>query len=225
MFRIKICGITRPADAELAAAAGADAIGLNFFPQSPRFVARAAAQEIVAAAGKSVRKIGLVVNATPAEVVSTYEALALDLVQLHGDEPPDFLQQLGGLPVLRAFRVGPSGLAPVSAYLEACRVYGAPPQLVLLDGYQPGLYGGTGDTAPWETVAKYRELRFPYPLILAGGLTPENVGRAIAQVRPLGVDVASGVESAPGIKDAALVQAFVSRAKDALAGQVPAESR
>jgi phosphoribosylanthranilate isomerase len=220
MFRIKICGITRPEDAILAADAGADAIGLNFYPQSPRVVSRERAQEIVAAVGDRVRKVGVFVNSSVAEVVATYDELGLDLVQLHGDEPPDFLQQLGGIPVVRAFRCGPSGLSPIAVYLEACRVFGAPPQLVLIDAYQPGSYGGTGNTAPWDAAARYRGLRFPYPLVLAGGLTPANVAQAIGQVRPAAVDTASGVESSPGIKDAERMRDFIRRAAEAFVAPI-----
>ena len=221
MFRIKICGITRPEDAILAADAGADAIGLNFFAKSPRFLQRPAAEQIVAAVGNRLVKVGVFVNATCEEIVESSEALGLDLVQLHGDEPPELLQSLGGLPVIRAFRCGPAGLTPISAYLEACRVLGCPPRLVLIDSFQPGSYGGTGDKAPWNSVAQYRELRFPYPLVLAGGLTPVNVAEAIERVRPAAVDVASGVESSPGIKDAKLVRDFVTQATQQFAAAFP----
>lgn len=219
MFRIKICGITRPADATLAADAGADAIGLNFYPQSPRFVSQERAQEIVAAVGNRLHKVGVFVNSTVEDVISAFERLGLDLVQLHGDEPPEFLQRLGGIPVIRAFRCGPGALAPIGAYLEACRVFGSPPQLVLIDAFQPGSYGGTGNTAPWDAAARFRDLRFPYPLVLAGGLTPDNVAQAIAQVRPVAVDTASGVEQSPGIKDAARLRDFIRRAADAFSAQ------
>ena len=217
MFRIKICGITRPEDAILAADAGADAIGLNFYAKSPRCLSTAAAAPILAAVGSRVQKLGVFVNSPAEEVIATYEKLGLDLVQLHGDEPPDFLQRLGGIPVVRAFRCGPAGLAPIGAYLEACRVYGCPPRLVLIDAYDPGSYGGTGNVAPWNAAARFRELRFPYPLILAGGLTPDNVAEAIAQVRPVAVDTASGVEASPGIKDAARMRDFIQRAREAFA--------
>lgn len=216
MFRVKICGITRVEDALLAVDAGADAVGLNFFPQSPRCVSNDAAREIVAAVGNRACKVGVFVNARREDVLQAHEELGLDLVQLHGDESPAFLHALGAaVPVMRAFRCTAVGLAPIGRYLDACRVLGCPPRMVLIDAYQAGVYGGTGHLPPWEVVARFRELRFPYPLALAGGLAPENVGEAILAVRPAAVDVASGVEERAGIKDPARTRAFVAQAQAA----------
>lgn len=215
MFRIKICGITTPADARLAVEAGADAIGLNFCEASPRHIDEAAATAICAAIPAGALKVGVFVNASPDDVRRSYDKLGLDLVQLHGDEPPEQLQGLADLPLVRAFRCGPSGLGAVSAYLESCRVLGSPPRMVLIDAFQPGDYGGTGQLAPWDLAARFHDLRFPYPLVLAGGLNADNVIQAIAQVRPAAVDVASGVESSPGVKDVQKVRAFVARASRA----------
>ena len=216
-FRIKVCGITSPADARLAAEAGADAIGLNFFARSPRCVALDQARAIGnALAGVQMTKVGLFVNHSAEEVCTTFDQLGLDLVQLHGDEPPEFLGQLGGRPAMRAFRVGPDGLAPVFRYLERCQRLGAVPALVLLDTLTKDVYGGSGRTGDWAVLAQYVRPGLP-PLVLAGGLTLENVTAAIRAVRPAAVDVASGVEASPGRKDAHRVVQFVSLARAALA--------
>jgi phosphoribosylanthranilate isomerase len=215
MFHIKICGITRVDDALAAAQAGADAIGLNFYPASPRFVSPAQAEAIVAAELPGVVKVGLFVGSDAREVCETFDRLKLDLIQLHGDEPPEYLAHLGGRPVMRAFRLGPAGLSPVVTYLDDCRRLGCLPRLVLLDAYTPGVYGGTGEIADWAVAAEYRAMDQVPPLVLAGGLTPQNVTRAIRSVRPAAVDTASGVESSPGRKDPAAVAAFVRVAREA----------
>ena len=215
VFRIKICGITRVDDAQLAINAGADAIGLNFYEGSPRFVSHTAAQEIAAAAGGPVRKVGVFVNA-PADVIcETFDSLSLDLVQLHGDESPEIISQLGQRPVIRAFRLDAEGLPPILSYLEECRVLDAMPRMVLLDAHQAGQYGGTGQTADWEAARAYGECPELPPLVLAGGLRADNVSQAIGMVRPAAVDVASGVESAPRKKERQQVEAFVVEARRA----------
>lgn len=215
-FQIKICGITSPDDALLATRAGADALGLNFFPNSPRYIAPQVARDIVAVLrGVPVLKVGLFVDSPPDAVARAYDELALDLVQLHGDEPPAYLRHLGGRPVMRAFRVGPAGLGPVTDYLRQCQELQAMPELVLLDAYAPGVYGGSGQTGNWDLLADYPRQELP-PLVLAGGLTPENVAEAIRAVRPAAVDVASGVESAPGRKSPERMVQFVALARSAL---------
>jgi len=214
-FKIKICGITRPEDAVAAAEAGADAIGLNFYPKGPRFVSLERAREIVAALPPGIVKVGVFVNATSCSVSATAHRLGLDLVQLHGDEPPQYLAELGGLKVLRAFRCGPQGLAPVHSYLKRCQTIGWMPRMVLCDAFQPGAYGGTGQVVDWATVANYTWSAEIPPLVLAGGLTPENVADAIRVVRPAAVDTASGVEVQPGIKDADRIRRFVQAAREA----------
>ena len=246
MYRIKICGITTADDALLAAEAGADAIGLNFYPQSPRYVPPAEAGEIVAALrqhypAERVAVYALFVNATLDDIAWAIREsqlygpeLGLGL-QLHGDEPPELLaalhreglgisghllQVLGHVPVVpivRALRCRTADLNEAAAYLEACRRLDALPQAVLLDAHAPGAYGGTGTTFDWSLVPRERPKLLGLPVVLAGGLTPENVAEAIAAARPDAVDVASGVESAPGKKDAARVYAFVAAAKRALA--------
>jgi phosphoribosylanthranilate isomerase len=213
MFRVKICGVTEVADGMAVAACAADAIGLNFFRGSSRYVDPARAAEIVAALPAGVRKVGVFVNSAADEIRQTVTALSLDLVQLHGDEPPDFLKSLEGLAIVRAFRLGPLGLAVVGHYLAECRRLGVTPAMVLLDVYAPGVYGGTGQTLDWTQIRAYHEFESPPPLVLAGGLTAENVANAITAAAPAAVDTASGVEVCPGRKDAAKVAAFVAAAQ------------
>jgi phosphoribosylanthranilate isomerase len=217
MFRVKICGITNVADAQAAVEAGADALGLNFYPRSPRFLAPEKAAEIVAAVGRRAVKVGVFVNADAREICETFDRLGLDLIQLHGDEPPEMLPELGERPVVRAVRLGPEGLRPVEEYLARCRALGVVPQAVLVDALVEGLYGGSGKTADWAALGRYPTGGTLPPLVLAGGLTPENVAEAIRAVRPAAVDTASGVESSPGRKDPARVAAFVRAAREALA--------
>jgi phosphoribosylanthranilate isomerase len=173
------------------------------------------AQHVAAIVPKGVLKVGLFVNAPAEAICGAYDALGLGLIQLHGDEPPEFLTELGMRPVMRAFRVGNDGLKPVADYLERCRVLGAPPALVLLDAHRDGQYGGTGTKADWDRIANERELLGDVPLVLAGGLTPDNVAQAIYRVRPAAVDTASGVETSPGNKDGDAVRRFVAAARDA----------
>jgi phosphoribosylanthranilate isomerase len=216
MFRVKICGITNVDDARVAADAGADAIGLNFYRASPRFCRIAQAIAIGQAIPRSVSKVGVFVNAPPAEILATFDTVGLDAVQLHGDEPPELLRDLRGLPVIRAFRVGRE-LAPVGSYLQACRRLACVPRMVLIDTLKPGQYGGTGATLDWQSLQENRQVFQGAPLALAGGLKPSNVAEAIASVRPWAVDTASGVESSPGRKSAALVREFVEAAHAAFA--------
>ncbi|MEX0641511.1 MAG: phosphoribosylanthranilate isomerase, partial [Pirellulales bacterium] len=142
MFTIKICGITSAADARLAVDAGADAIGINFYAASPRFVPPEQALHIAAAATGVVR-VGVFVNADAETVCGVFDGVSLDAIQLHGDEPPEFLTQLGRRPVMRAFLVGADGLRLVREYLNECRALGVLPRAVLLDAHVPGEFGGT----------------------------------------------------------------------------------
>lgn len=219
MFRIKICGITNRQDAVTAVAAGADAIGMNFYAASPRCCAADAADEISAAVPRDVCKVGVFVNATEAEIKAAAQRWSLDLVQLHGDEPVQLLRALRGIPVLRAFRVS-GDLAPAEDYLRQCHESCCLPRMALVDASQPGQYGGTGKTLDWHALANQRARLHGIPLVLAGGLTPGNVAWAIDTVRPWAVDTASGVEAAPGCKSASLVQEFVAAAKAAFARQM-----
>jgi phosphoribosylanthranilate isomerase len=215
MFRIKICGITNVSDAQSAVQAGADAVGLNFYPSSPRFITRSTARQIRDVLPRGITKVGVFVNAEAKEVCRTFDELELDLIQLHGDETPEFIAQLGNRPVMRAFRLGPDGLQPIFTYLEACKQLGCVPKLVMIDAFSNGVYGGSGEIADWAICAKYSLQTDLPPLVLAGGLDPSNVARAIQQVRPAAVDTASGVESSPGRKDPAAVAAFVKAARKA----------
>jgi phosphoribosylanthranilate isomerase len=223
MFRVKICGLTSVGDALLAARSGADAIGLNFYPQSARCVDIATARQIAQALPAGVVKVGLFVNAAAADVCRTFDDLGLDLIQLHGDEPPDYLPLLGGRPVMRALRLGSGGLTPIIAYLDECRRLECLPRMTLVDACVMGQYGGTGQSPDWNALSPYHAETWLPPLVLAGGLTLRNVVAAIHAVIPAAVDVSSGVESAPGRKDPAAVEAFVQAARAALAalGAVP----
>jgi len=215
MFRIKICGITNCDDALATVRAGADAIGLNFYPRSRRYISLDTARRIIAVLPRGIVKVGLFVNAPPSDVCQTYDDLHLDLIQLHGDEPPEYIAQLGNRPVMRAFRVEQGKLRPIIEYLSHCRELQALPTLVMLDSLVLGEYGGTGKAADWSTARQYVAQSGLPPLVLAGGLTPDNVAEAIAAVRPAAVDVASRVESSPGRKDRAAVEAFVRAARAA----------
>jgi len=169
MFHIKICGITTTEDALMVARAGADAIGVNFYPRSPRYVSIEQALAISEVLPAEVVKVGLFVDSPAPEVCATFDRLGLDLVQLHGAEPPEFLLRLGDRPVMRAFRVGPGGLDPVVQYLDECRQLACLPQLVLLDAYVPGQHGGTGTLTDWSVARKYQQEVVSPPMVLAGG--------------------------------------------------------
>ena len=219
MFQIKICGITSVDDALAVVRAGADAIGLNFYPRSPRYVSLDLARQIVAALPREIVKVGLFVNASSSDVRRFYDQLLLDVIQLHGDESPEYLAELRGWPVMRAFRVEPGKLRSTIEYLARCREIEATPQFAMIDTLVVGVYGGTGKTADWTAAGEYAARVGLPPLVLAGGLVPENVGEAIRTVRPAAVDVASGVESRPGQKDPAMVEAFVRAARAAFSQQ------
>lgn len=207
---VKICGIRRLEDALAAVGAGADMLGFNFYPRSPRYVDPALCRRLVLDlrdAGASMPVlVGVFVNAPAAEVGAILDQCGLDLAQLHGDEPPEALAALAGR-AFKAIRSRSAGEAAIQA-----RAY-RPPQPVspdlLLDASAPGVYGGSGLAADWGVAAGLaREAR----VLLAGGLHPGNVGEAVAAAHPWGVDVASGVESAPGVKDASKMADFVRNA-------------
>ena len=203
-FLVKICGVTRPEDAALACRAGAGAIGLNFWRGSKRFVEDAQAHEIIAAMTPGVLKVGVFVNPHPLTVTETVADLGLDIVQFHGDEQPQSWSQLPGNQMIRAIRVFDQTSLTQST--------GWNPRYFLYDSFAKG-YGGAGQQAPWQTIAAGARR----PFLLAGGLDPNNVAEAIEAVRPDGVDVASGVESMPGIKDTAKLVAFIANARQAAA--------
>ena len=214
MFRIKICGLTQLADADCVAAAGADAVGLNFYARSPRCVTLPTAQAIASALPARVLNVGLFVNETPERIRELAEAVPLDVVQLHGDETPEAIQALADLRVMKAFRLGPGEAARVLEFVAACEAQHTPLAAVLVDAFHPGSYGGTGRAADWQAALELRS-NLRVPLILAGGLTAQNVAAAIVAVRPAGVDTASGVESVPGQKDPQRVCDFAAAAQQA----------
>jgi phosphoribosylanthranilate isomerase len=216
MFHVKICGITRMEDAQAAAAAGADAVGLNFYAGSPRSIAQQTASEIAAQSPAGVLATGLFVNAPAREVCRLFDEVPLGLIQLHGDEPPEYLAELGDRPVMRALRMGQQGWPPIVQYLDRCRQLGCLPRMLLIDAFHRSLYGGTGQTADWDMLAAWRSHLPDVPLVLAGGLTPDNVAQAIAAVHPFAVDTSSGVELSPRQKDPLQVAAFVRNARLAL---------
>lgn len=196
--RIKICGLTRPEDAVAAVQAGADAVGLVFYPPSPRAVDIETAASVVAAVPAFVTVTALFVNPTVDEVQKVLDSVRIDLLQFHGDEEDDFCRQFRH-PYIKAIRV-----RQASDVVASCmRFPGA--LAVLLDSYKPGIPGGTGETFDWSLVPQAQTK----PIILAGGLTAENVAAAITQVRPFAVDVSGGVEAAKGIKDHGKITAFV----------------
>ena len=215
---IKICGIQDPETACTVADLGATALGLNFYSPSPRFIDLATAREIQSAIGsREITLVGLFVNHSLSDVITTCNALSLSMIQLHGEESPEFLaelaQQLPALNIIKAIRTSEPDLSFLESYLKACDQTGKRPDHILIDAYSPTSYGGTGHLAPWEMIRReYRYLDWP-ALILAGGLTPENVREAITAVQPFGVDTASGVEDHPGVKNRDRVAAFINQAK------------
>jgi phosphoribosylanthranilate isomerase len=212
--RIKICGITTPADAVRAAELGADAIGLNFYSGSKRFVDVTRAEEILRELPLFVTPVAVVVNLDVQEVVQEVQAFpSLRIVQMHGDEHP--LVRSRDFRFIQAFPVAcQEDLDAVKDYLARAEEVSCLPAAALIDGRASGQYGGTGQTAPWHLLADFRPSA---PLILAGGLTPENVAEAIRMVRPWAVDVASGVETAPGRKDEEKMRRFIGNVREAAA--------
>ena len=201
MVKIKICGITDRDDALHAIDCGADALGFVFYDHSPRAITRTRAQAIIAALPPFVTVVGLFVNEDPRTVREIADECGLDVIQYHGDESPETVG-LAPRRSIRALRVRESDtLDEINRY---------PASGLLLDAWVAGAFGGTGVLCNWEIAAAIAKKR---PVILAGGLTPENVAAAIQAVRPYGVDVSSGVEATPGRKDRKKVAAFISAAQ------------
>ncbi|MGH7127260.1 MAG: phosphoribosylanthranilate isomerase, partial [Planctomycetaceae bacterium] len=239
---IKVCGICDVETARAVAAAGVDAIGLNFYEHTPRRISVETAAAVVNALPENVEPVAVFVNHSLSDVLSICQSTGIRTVQLHGDEPAEFLIELRrrdrSLRILRACRMEaqsslsePGRVAPDRAgtarlgegegmiswqrYLHDCRRQHAEPDACLIDAHAEDRYGGSGQTVAWDRLAaEYRLGEWP-PLILAGGLRPENVAAAIAAVRPWGVDAASGVESAPARKDPAKVARFVAAVRGA----------
>jgi phosphoribosylanthranilate isomerase len=201
--RVKVCGITRPQDARAAAEAGADAIGLVFYPPSPRYLSNERAAEVRDALPPFVQTVALFVNPDAAQVAQVIGRVHPSLLQFHGEESADFCAQFG-LPYVKACRIRP-GVEPL-AYLQPYAAAAA----WLFDSFVPE-YGGVGESFDWARVPADAAR----PVILSGGLDSANVARAIRAVRPWGVDVSSGVESAKGIKDAAKMAAFIGEVRNA----------
>jgi phosphoribosylanthranilate isomerase len=212
-LRVKICGVTTPADVAACAAAGADAVGINFHPGSKRYVDRQNSRPLLRSLPPLMAGVGVFVGMPFRQITAVAYQLGLRAIQYHGEpRPPEDLLPFS---LIAAFRVRDrQSLVAIDAYLDACRAVGQLPASLLLDSYVEGEEGGTGRTAPWGLIAGYKP---GVPVILAGGLTPENVAEAIRTVRPAGVDVATGVESAPGRKDPEKVRAFVANAREAAA--------
>ena len=204
MTIVKICGIKTLKDALAAIEAGADYLGFNFYPKSVRFIEKSACVEITSVLKRErpqIKLVGVFVNSPVDEIKDILQTCQLDLAQLHGDETPETFAQLTPH-AFRAFR----GIPESNAGYERNKV-----PAMLIDAAVKGIYGGSGVVADWEAAAK---LAKKYPLLLAGGLTPENVADAVCQVQSWGVDVASGVESAPGEKDAGKISVFVKAVRE-----------
>jgi phosphoribosylanthranilate isomerase len=208
--RVKICGIKRIDDALVAAQAGADAIGLIFYPRSPRFVKVDDAIAIANALPPFVSTVALFVNAAPNEVDQVIQRLRPSILQFHGDEEPDYCTQFA-MPYLKAIRVG-DGMAPDDLLECAKRFHSA--QALVLDTLSRSAYGGSGESFDWQVIPAQIRCR----IVLSGGLQPANVGAAIQMIRPWAVDVSSGVEEhvgVKGIKDHARIRQFIEEVRNA----------
>ncbi|HRQ33322.1 MAG TPA: phosphoribosylanthranilate isomerase [Anaerolineales bacterium] len=204
MTKIKICGIKTVTDALAAIEAGADYLGFNFYPKSVRSIEKETCSQITSVLKKEhphIKLVGVFVNSSVEEMQDILNTCSLDLAQLHGDETVEMLNELDGK-AFKAFRGIPE---TINGFVRQ------EPPVFLVDASVKGLYGGSGVTADWDGAAEFAK---KYPLLLAGGLTPENVAEAIGRVKPWGVDVASGVESAPGKKDPSRMKAFVQAVRD-----------
>jgi phosphoribosylanthranilate isomerase len=229
MFHVKICGVTTAGDARLVAAAGADAIGLNFVAGSPRRLDPALAREVAAAIPDDVLVVGVFAGATAAEMLRVAEEVGLDAIQLHGHlggpsavDPPELCAALAPLPVIRAVRLGDGGFAEARAWIAAAVARGRGPAMAVVDAAVPaaaaaGRLGGTGEQVDWRRLVEAGDLGIP--IALAGGLTPANVAQAIEATGVGAVDTASGVESAPGRKNPEKLRAFAASALRAFAAQ------
>ncbi len=231
LFRVKICGVTRIDDARHAVAAGADAIGLNFVPGSPRCLGSGEAAAIAAVIPRGVLRVGVFVGTPAAAIRGIVAAVGLDAVQLHGQwpadteataDPPDTGAALAGIPVIRAVRLGtgtgPAALDGAREWVRQAAALGHGPSLVLVDASPPAgagaaAFGGSGRTVDWPALRAAGGLAVP--IGIAGGLRPDNVARAITESGAVAVDTASGVEVTPGVKDGAAMRRFVEAAREA----------
>jgi phosphoribosylanthranilate isomerase len=202
--KVKICGITSVADGEAAVQAGADALGLMFFPASPRFISLEKARDISRGLPPYVMRTGVFADPDPSEVFAAIQLCQLNLLQFHGAETPEFCLQFGVMS-MKAFRIQKAdSLLPMSAYHT---------DAFLLDSHVAGQQGGTGTTFNWDLALEAK--KFGQPIFLAGGLTAQNVAAAVRKVQPFGVDVSSGVEHAPGKKDTTKMRDFIAAVRGA----------
>jgi len=203
MVKVKICGITNLEDAKTAIAAGCDALGFAFYKKSPRYVSPEKARQIIARLPMSVTTIGVFVNASEKRVKAIARACRLDMIQFHGEESPAFCRKFARYKVIKAFRVKDT--------LDIARIRRYNTFAYLFDSFVKEKPGGTGKTFHWQLIKHLQDLK--QPVFLSGGLTQENVAKAIQSAHPAWVDVSSGVELVPGKKDAAKVQGFIKAAK------------
>ncbi len=214
---VKICGVRDEVTAEAVCALSPDAIGLNFYSKSPRLVARDVAVRIANVSGDRIQRVGVFVNQSVAQIEEMACMCRLSAIQLHGDESPfeiaELTRRLPTTPIYRAWRMDGESLEGLAGHLANCQSEGIIAAGCLIDARVQGVYGGTGHTVPWEALARVYQRDVWPPLILAGGLNADNVVAAIRIVRPRGVDVASGVESSPGIKDLDQVRRFIESAR------------
>lgn len=204
-LRVKICGITNPVDAEIAVAAGADALGFNFYPGSKRFLPFAENRDWIGALAGKVDRVAVVVNATPVELAELRDSGCFEAVQFHGDETPDDCAAAAFPRWMRAIRVKDAGS------LDGVGLYQTP--FLLIDSWSAVAYGGTGQRLNWDVARDIVRTQPDHHVVLAGGLTPDNVREAVRIARPYGVDVAGGVEKDPRHKDEYLVREFIKGAK------------
>jgi phosphoribosylanthranilate isomerase len=199
---VKICGITRAEDADLATELGASALGFVFWPGSARYISQESAREIVRRNAGKVKNVGVFVDQSPEEVTRIMDTVGLDVAQLHGGESPEYCRLLNRT-VIKAIGLHDGEPAVLDEF--------DPEMLILIDAHDPSRYGGTGRTVDWNAA---RQIAASRKTILAGGLNPENITRAVAAVKPYGVDVSSGVEAAPGVKDASRLKRFFEALND-----------
>jgi phosphoribosylanthranilate isomerase len=215
---VKICGVRDCATATSVAALEPDAMGLNFYASTVRNIDITTAAEVASSLPPAIEPVGLFVNDCVETIHDVCRNSSLRTIQLHGDEPPETIRELmdrnAEYWIIRAWNLGPEGLGPLGDYLNRLRDLKVWPTACLIDARVEGKHGGTGRIVDWEMLGQeYDHSEWP-PLILAGGLTPENVADAIQAAKPWGVDVASGVESAPGVKDLSLVERFIQSARE-----------
>lgn len=215
--RVKICGLTRAKDVQAAVQAGADAVGFVFYAPSPRAVTAEQVAKLLESVPPFVQPVGLFVDVNEAELVEILKTVRIDLLQFHGNETPEqcaHLAALTGKRWIKAVQMKPD--VDINPIIESYRAVGA--SGILLDAWHPDLFGGTGHAFDWRRFPQFEQSPnnvSQCPLILAGGLIPENVAEAIRQTKPFAVDVSGGVESAKGIKDSILIQRFIAAIKSA----------